>query len=234
MNKRLTFLLMAIFCFYFIISFSVDLSGRGPLTLAVRTQLRPVAWKADRLLWFAPGSYWVDDWEGGVQSGTLDETQTLQVWNTTRNETFGPGFIRFERSAGGVKEGTLETDTTICVVNTAAASKLSLVFARQTTVEFGYDGCVMKGTLAVEATLRTWDGKNETCPAGSLVEFNGAGELIRWVKGAGKATALDGEYTGILELSCPEGDLLARERYFDQDDPVRFCCVGGDVQRGPR
>jgi Mg-chelatase subunit ChlD len=232
MNKRLSFLVMAIFCFCFIISFSVDLYGRGPMTLAVRTQLRPVAWKADRLLWFAPGSYWVDDWEGGVQSGTLDETQTLQVWNTTRNETFGPGFIRFERAAGGVKEGTLATDTTICVVNTAAASKLSLVFARQTTVEFGYDGCVMKGTLAVEATLRTWNGKTETCPVDSLVEFNGAGELIHWVKGTGKATTLDGEYSGTLELACPEGVWWLEKGVSTKAIPFDFTAKGGTFSGG--
>lgn len=196
--------------------------------LAARTQLRPVAWKEGSLLWFAPGPIAYDDWEKGVQSGILDETRNLKVWNTTREQVFGPGFIRFERSAGGVKEGTLESDTTICVVNTASNKKFSLVFARQTTVEFGYDGCVMKGTLAGDATLRTWNGKMESCPAGSRVEFNGAGLLTRFVKGAGKATALDGEYAGTLELSCPELWLDVAVRTI----PFCFTASGGEFSGG--
>ena len=211
MKKRFPFLLMAVLCAGFMMGFAVDSFGqkapeRAPNALAVRTQLRPVAWKPERLLWFAPGPVAYDGWEGGVQSGILDETQALQVWNTTRSETFGPGFIRFERAAGGVKEGTLANDTKICVVNTASASKLNLTFAGKTaTVEFGYDGCVMKGTLAQEATLKKWDGKSETYPPGTLVEFNGAGEVIRAVLGSGAATPLDGEYSGTLEMACPEG-----------------------------
>jgi len=196
--------------------------------LAVRTQLRPVAWKEGSVLWFAPGPIAYDDWEKGVQSGILDETRSLKIWNTTREQVFGPGFIRFERSAGGVKEGTLESDSTICVVNTASEAKLNLTFARQTTVEFGYDGCVMKGTLAEAATLKTWDGKMEACPAGSRVEFNGAGELTRFVKGAGKATALDGEYTGTLQLSCPELWLDAAVKSM----PFRFAASGGEFSGG--
>jgi Mg-chelatase subunit ChlD len=211
MKKRFPFFLGAMIVICLVMGFTVDLAGQGDSkrvlkTLTTRTQLRPVAWKTGVTLWFAPGPYAEDGWEGGVQSGILDETATLQVWNTTRKETFGPGFIRFERGAGGVKEGTLAADTTLCVVNTAAPSKISLAFAGITaTVEFGYDGCVMKGTLAAEATLRSWNGKSDTYPPGTLVEFNGAGELIRAVLPGAGATALDGEYTGTLELGCPEG-----------------------------
>lgn len=238
MKKWFPFLLVAVLCVCFIMGFAVDLSGqkapeRVPNVLAARTQLRPVAWKPERLLWFAPGPIAYDGWEGGVQSGILDETQILQVWNTTRNETFGPGFIRFERAAGGVKEGTLANDTTICVVNTASASKLNLTFAGKTaTVEFGYDGCVMKGTLAQEATLRTWDGKSETYPPGTLLEFNGAGEVIRAVLGSGAATTLDGDYTGTLELACPEGVWWLEKGVSTKTIPFDFTAKGGTFSGG--
>jgi len=111
MKKRHLFSFGALLLACLAAGFAASLYGQAPerslTALTERTQLRPVAWKAGNMLWFAPGPIAVDGWEGGVQSGILDETRTLQVWNTTRNVSFGPGFIRFERSAGGVKEGTL-------------------------------------------------------------------------------------------------------------------------------
>ena len=128
MNSRLPLLLFITFGFCVSGNSAVESIGqpaptRDPKVLAVRTQLRPVGKKEAEKVWFAPGNYWTDDWEGGVQSGTLDETVELQIWNTTKRLTFGPGFIRFERSAGGVKEGTLVSKANLCVVNTARPSQ---------------------------------------------------------------------------------------------------------------
>ena len=226
MSKRWPFLLVVVLCFCSSFSFAQQ---RELKTLTERTQLRPVAWKADSKLWFAPGAYWVDGFEGGVQSGTLDETVELQIWNTTARMRFAPGFIRFERSAGGVKEGVLEKATSVCVVNTAGPSKLSLEFdGAPSTIEFGYDGCAMKGTLAKEASLRMWNGESKTFPAGSTVEFNGAGEVIRGVAASGEATALDGVYLGTLQLSCSATWLDSTMRAV----PFNFVARGGALSGG--
>jgi len=203
MKKGLSFLLTltACFCFFIISGGYFSTQARTKKTLTVRTQLRPVNKSPAAVLWFAPGDYWVDDYDGGVQSGKLDQTAELKIWNTSRSLTFGPGFIRFE-AAGDVKEGTLVDDTSLCVVNTASSSKFSLTFTGKTAVEFGYDGCVMKGTIAKEETLKSWDGKLTTYPPGTLVEWNGAGLVIRAVQPSGTSSSLDGTYTGSFTLSC--------------------------------
>ena len=215
---------------------------RGSRLLGERTQLRPVGKKESAKLWFKAGPYWVDAWEGGVQSGTLDETAELQIWNTTRRETFAPGFIRFERAAGGVKEGVLSSAREQCVVNTAAESKLHIKFAgTPATVEFGYDGCVMKGTLVKEERLRKWDLTWETYPAGSVVQFNGAGDVSRAISGPGTEgdpTPLDGEYRGTCTLTCLDnpGDQpnpwWADTGTNVKEVPFDFKAVGGVLQGG--
>ena len=178
--------------------------ARTPKTLTERTQLRPVGWKEGNL-WFAPGGYWVDDFDGGVQSGTLDETRSLTIWNTKTKLDFGPGFIRFEQT-GGVKEGTLVADTVLNVVNTASNSKQSLTFSANTTVEFGYDGGVMKGTLAKEATLKSESGESKAYPPGTLVDFTGAGLLSRAVLPTAGPAVFDGLYTGTCTLTLGDID----------------------------
>ena len=212
MNKRLSNLLIASFGLLLLIGTPGGVPGQTTgarqIVLTGRAQHRPVAWPPGRTLWFAPPAVWVDGWEGGVQSGTLDETVELQIWNTTRREIFGPGFIRFERAAGGVKEGVLAKDTVQCVVGT----KKNLMFVGATaTVEYGYDACVMKGTLVNQETLRQWDGSSETFPAGTEVEFNGAGDVIRGILGpggSGAATGFDGEYSGTCTLTCYDNSLF--------------------------
>ncbi len=172
-----------------------EAEGRKQMTLQVRTQLRPVNWPQNQVLWFAPGVYWVDEYEGGVQSGTLDQTANLKIWNANYSVEFGQGFIRFEQ-AGGVKEATLARDTELCVVNTASSSKQRLMFMGRQRVEFGYDGCAMKGTLAREAQLKVWQGQVNNYPRGTVVDFNGAGQVTRAVLPGGSPTALDGVYQG--------------------------------------
>ncbi len=201
MNKRVSLGLKLGLCFCFIILSMAYLpvEARTQKTLAVRTQLRPVGLPKNDLLWFAPGICWVDDFDGGVQSGILDQTAILQIWNSTGKVSFGPGFIRFEQ-AGGVKEGTLLDDTSLCVVNTASNSKFSLTFKGKKTVEFGYDGCVMKGTLAQEATLKSWDGGSKTYPPGTLVDFNGAGLVTYAILPPAGPTQLDGLYNGTCTI----------------------------------
>ena len=177
-----------------------EVEGRRQMTLQVRTSLRPVNWPQNQGLWFAPGAYWVDEYEGGVQSGTLDQTANLKVWNGNYSIEFGRGFIRFEQG-GGVKEGTLARDTELCVVNTASDSKQRLQFMGQQRVEFGYDGCVMKGTLARQAQLRTWQGQVYNYPRGAVVDFNGAGQVNRAVLPSGNPTGLDGVYQGTCSIA---------------------------------
>jgi hypothetical protein len=201
MNKRVSLWLKLVLCFSFIIISAVyfSLEARTQQTLKVRTQLRPVGWPKSDMLWFAPGIYWVDDFDGGVQSGTLDQTAILKIWNSNGKVSFGQGVIRFEQ-AGGVKEGTLLEDTVLCVVNTASNSKFSLTFKGKKTVEFGYDGCVMKGTLAQEATLKSSDGGSKTYPPGTLVDFNGAGLVTSAVLPPSGPTQLDGLYNGTCTI----------------------------------
>jgi hypothetical protein len=164
-------------------------------TLTVRTQLRPVAWPRGDALWFAPGTYSVDTFEGGVRIGLLDQPADLKVWNSNRTVGFGRGRMTFERT-GGVKEGILADDTSLCVVNTAANNKLSLTFRGNTTVEFSYDGCVMSGTLAHEATLKSWSGDSQTYPPGTVVTFSGAGLITAVVLSppAGAGSSLVGTW----------------------------------------
>ncbi len=191
-----------IFLLFLVLSFIVvthEVEARRQMALQVRTTLRPVNWPQHQGLWFAPGVYWVDEQEGGVQSGTLDQTANLKIWNANYSAEFGRGFIRFERG-GGVKEGTLVRDTELCVVNTASPNKQRLIFLGQQRVEFGYDGCVMKGTLAREAQLRTWDGKTNNYPKGTVVDFNGAGQVTRAVLPSGSPTAMDGAYQGTCSI----------------------------------
>lgn len=180
-------------------AFLVPAEARTQRMLAARTQLRPVGMVPAQLFWFAPGVVWVDDFDGGVQSGTLDQTASLKIWNSNASVSFGPGFIRFER-AGGVKEGTLQTDTQLCVVSTASNSKTSLTFQGRKTVEFGYDGCVMKGTLAQEAALKSWNNQSKTYPAGSLVDFNGAGLVTRAILPPSDPSPQDGNYSGTCTI----------------------------------
>ncbi len=248
MNKRLSFPLIAISCLVLVIASTDGVPGQGtgkpiptgPLT--ARTQLRPVAWKGGRTLWFGPGPCRFDSFDGGVQSCTLDETVELQIWNTTRRETFTNGFIRFEAAAGGVKEGVLDNDKEQCVVNTASSSKKTLMFKGKTaTVEFGYDGCVMKGTLVHDETLRKWDGSSEKFPAGTVVEFNGAGDVIRGTLGpstSGAATGVDGTYTGTCNLVCFDNPtmepnpLWADSKSTAKAVPFNFTAKGGVFQGG--
>jgi LPXTG-motif cell wall-anchored protein len=241
MNRRLPLLLFITLGFCVSGNAAVGSIGqpaptRDPKVLAVRTQLRPVGKKATETLWFAPGNYWTDDWEGGVQSGTLDETVELQIWNTTKRLTFGPGFIRFERTAGGVKEGTLVAKANLCVVNTARPSSLSLEFMpAPATVEFGYDGCVMKGTLANDETLRMWNETSQLFKAGTQVEFNGAGLVTRGVAGpgtSGAATPFDGVYTGTCTLACPEGVWWVDVGRSTKTVPFKFTAKGGVFEGG--
>lgn len=187
-------------CFIFASGVYLLVEARTQRRLTVRTELRPVGWPKSDVLWFAPGAYWVDDFDGGVQSGTLDQTAILTLWNSNGTVNFGPGFIRFEQ-AGGVKEGTLRDDTSLCVVNTASNSKVSVTFMREQTVELGYDGCVMKGTLAQEATLKSWDGGSKTYPPNTLVDFNGAGLVTRAVLPPSDPTPLDGLYNGTCTVT---------------------------------
>jgi hypothetical protein len=146
-------------------------------TLNTRMQLRPVNWPSSQLLWFAPGSYWIDSSEMGVQSGTLDQTASMRPWNSRNSIDFTKGYIRFER-AGGVKEGVLARDTSICVVNTASSNKAFINFMGGKSVEFGYDGCVMKGAIAQDMTLQTSNG-SKTLIKGTTVEFD-AGKVTRF------------------------------------------------------
>ena len=174
--------------------------ARTQMNLAARAQLRPVNWPTAQKLWFAPGPYWIDEWDKGVQSGTMDQVASLKIWNSTRATEFGKGFIRFERT-GGVKEGTLSKDTSLCVVNTASPSKLTLSFQGGRRVEFGYDGCVMKGTLAQAASLRTYDGKTNSYPKGTIVDFNGNGLVTRAVLPPGAGKPVDGIYQGTCSIT---------------------------------
>ncbi|MFC2157550.1 hypothetical protein ACFLT9_06905 [Acidobacteriota bacterium] len=189
-----------IVCFVVFSGVYFAIEAQTQKTLTVRTWLRPVGWpKNNNYLHFAPGNYRVDDFDGGVQSGILDQEALLKIWNSNSQVLFGPGFIRFER-AGGVKEGTLPYDTTLCITNTASDSKLILSFKGKTTVEFGYDGCVMKGTLAKEATLKSWDGGSKTYPPGTLVDFNGAGLVTEAVLPPTGAPHMDGQYNGTCTI----------------------------------
>ena len=183
-------------CLITMVIVSPAAQAREEKTLTAKTELRPVGWKEGRL-WFAPGSYWVDDVDKGVQSGTLAETKSLKVWNSQGLEVkFAPGFIRFE-AAGGVKIGTLAEDTELKVVNTASPTKTSVIFAGKTAVEFGYDGGVMNGTLAKEATLKTQNGQMKSYPAGTHLDFDGAGMVTKAIDAPPTVSAaLDGTYTG--------------------------------------
>lgn len=196
MRKKISRLLFIFFiCTLIIGLFLTEIHARTQMNLRTRTQLRPVGWQAQQKLWFAPGTYWIDDWDKGVQSGTLDEVRNLKIWNSKGSTDFGRGFIRFERT-GGVKEGVLARDTSLCVVNTASSSKMTLSFKGGKRVEFGYDGCVMKGTLAQSASLRTWDNKTNSYPIGTTVDFNGAGLVSRAVLPPGAVINIDGVYQG--------------------------------------
>lgn len=198
MLKKLFIYFLSIFLLVF--AFAYESSARDQRTLNARTQLRPVNWPQHQKLWFAPGVYWIDSVEGGVQSGTLDQESDIKAWNSNMSYKFGKGFIRFERT-GGVKEGTLFRDTNMCVVNTASKNKLNLPFMGGQKVEFGYDGCVMRGTLAQQASLRTWDGKTNTYPKGATVDFNGAGLVTRAQSPSGVAAGnIDGNYNGTCNL----------------------------------
>lgn len=186
--------------FLLIFAFAYESSAREQRNLNARTQLRPVNWSQHQKLWFAPGVYWIDSVEGGVQSGTLDQEADIKAWNSNMSYKFDKGFIRFERT-GGVKEGTLARDTNMCVVNTASKTKLNLLFMGGQKVEFGYDGCVMRGTLAQQATLKTLDGKTNTYPKGTTVDFNGAGLVTRAQLPPGVAVGnIDGNYAGTCNL----------------------------------
>jgi len=248
MNRRLSFPIMAVSCLL-LVMVSVDNvpgqgTGKAPPTgpLTENTRLRPVGWKEGRTLLFGPGPCRFDSFDGGVQSCTLAETVELPIWNTTRRETFTYGFIRFEASAGGVKEGVLANDTEQCVVNTASNSKKRLTFAgKSATVEYGYDGCVMKGTLVREETLRKWDGTSEKFPAGSVVEFNGAGDVIRGAGGpgtTGPATGADGAYQGTCNLECWDNPgkylhpLWPDSKSTSKAIPFNFTAAGGVFQGG--
>lgn len=191
--------------FLLVFAFAYESSAREQRNLNARTQLRPVNWPQHQKLWFAPGVYWIDSVEGGVQSGTLDQEADIKAWNSNMSYRFGKGFIRFERT-GGAKEGTLARDTNMCVVNTASKTKLHLPFMGGKRVEFGYDGCVMRGTLVQQATLKTWDGKTNTYPKGTTVDFNGAGLVTRAQAPAGNVIGnIDGTYNGTCNLM---GDLF--------------------------
>lgn len=198
MLRKLSVCFLSIFLLVF--SFAYESFAREQRNLNVRTQLRPVNWPQHQKLWFAPGVYWIDSVERGVQSGTLDQEADIKAWNSNISYKFGKGFIRFERT-GGVKEGTLLRDTNMCVVNTASNTKLHLIFMGGKRVEFGYDGCVMRGTLAQTAQLRTWDNKTNTYPKGTTVDFNGAGQVTRAQLPAGNPIGnIDGTYNGICNL----------------------------------
>jgi hypothetical protein len=59
----------------------------------------------------------------------------------------------------------------------------------------------MKGTLAREAPLRTWQGQTYQYPRGAVIDFNGAGLVNRWVLPSGNPTTLDGVYQGTCSIS---------------------------------
>ncbi len=159
------------------------------------TDLRPVNWPQGRTLTFKAGEYWIDDAEKGVQSGTLAKPYTLAIWNSNRQANFAPGFIRFERT-GGVKEGVLRGDQALPVV----WSKAQLTFKNGTRCEFGYDGGVMKGTLAQGATLKKQSGGQESFPAGTLIDFAGDGSVARAVKPKGSGS-FDGRYQATIAIT---------------------------------
>ncbi len=201
MNQKTSFWLrLGLYsCFAAFSAIYFPAEARTQKVLTVRTQLRPVAWGKNELLWFAPGICWLDDFDGGVQSGPLDQTAILKIWNSNNKMSFGPGPIRFEQ-AGGVKEGTLLDDTSLCVVSTASNSKISLVFMGKKTVEFGYDGCAMNGTLAREATLKSRDGGSVTYPPGTLVDFDGAGLVTRAILPPSGSAERNGLYNGTCTI----------------------------------
>ncbi|MCD4783141.1 MAG: hypothetical protein K8T10_04830 [Candidatus Eremiobacteraeota bacterium] len=171
---HVTFFIVLLMCALMFGFFSTEVQARTQKRLSKRTRLRPVNWRPGRKLWFAAGNYWIDDLEKGVQSGTLDQTVTLKIWNSKRSVSFGKGFIRFERG-GGVKKGVLARDTTLYVVN----RKRQIKFMGGKSVEFGWDGGVMKGTVAQGTAFSTSlikrGGGTKTFPKGTRVTFNGAG-----------------------------------------------------------
>jgi hypothetical protein len=142
--------------------------------LKERTQLRPLSWPQDKTLWFAPGVYTVDPKDGGVESGILDQEAELEVWKSHLKYRFGKGYIKFDQT-GRVMIGELAKNTEICVVNTSSSKKKYLLFMGKKTVVFGYDGCVVRGTLAKQATLKTWDMKEVTYSKGTTVSFTTTG-----------------------------------------------------------
>jgi len=184
------------------------------MLLQTRTQLRPVAWPEGKgKPWFAPGPYWVDEFERGVQSGTLDMNKSFEIYNGNgRSLRFGRGLIRFERSAGGVKEGTLASDTApppLPVVNTGGRNNQTINLAPGTIVEFGYDGGVMRGTLNTVSSFFP-EGMNTTrkkYPKGATLYFNGAGQVVRAelppgpTVPPGESTSIDGLYVGTCTIT---------------------------------
>lgn len=182
--------------------------ARTKKMLQERTQLRPVGWPGSAgKVWFAPGPYWVDEFEGGVQSGTLDEVISLRVYNGQGSSVrFSRGLIRFERADGGVKEGTLASDIKLPVVNTGGRNRQTISLAAGTIVEFGYDGGVMRGTLNEDSFFFP-EGINTSSkkyPKDATLYFNGAGQVVRSVLPTG-TTVPPGEPTpvdGLYKCNC--------------------------------
>ncbi len=172
MFKKLGIFSMVITCFCIILAYQLYASEEK--LLKVRTQLRPVNWPEDKTLWFAPGAYTVNSRDGGLESGILDQEADLEVWKSQKKYRFGKGFVKFDQT-GRVMIGELAKNTEICVVNTSSHKKNYLLFMGKKTVVFGYDGCVVRGTLAKEATLKRWDMKETTYSKGTTLSFTTTG-----------------------------------------------------------
>jgi len=221
-RKILVAYFLSFVCILMIGPYVWNADARTQQMLTTRTQLRPVAWpESKEKPWFAPGPYWVDEFEKGVQSGTLDENKSFEIYGGNgRSLRFGRGLIRFERMDGRVKEGMLASDTappTLPVVNTGGRNNQTIKLKPGTIVEFGYDGGVMRGTLATASHFRPYgmNTQSKNYPKGATLYFNAAGQVVRAVLPdgdtlpSGVPTNLDGTYTGTCNvnvLNKPETD----------------------------
>ena len=119
---------------------------------------------------------------------------------------------------------------TLPVVNTGGRNSQTISLAAGTIVEFGWDGGVMMGTLAVDSFFTPYPKFDPNAPTtrdykepsakrylkGTTLYFNGGGQVIRTslpsgstITPSGTSTNLDGTYTGTCTvdvLDRPESD----------------------------
>ena len=68
-RKILVTFFLGFVCILMIGSYVSNADARTQKMLKTRTQLRPVAWPESKTKpWFAPGPYWVDEWEEGYRA----------------------------------------------------------------------------------------------------------------------------------------------------------------------